>query len=143
MEITTFKPKANKKYKPLYSYLFPAKSSSPLKIESPIIEDYEYNPIINFKEVIPSVNKFDIFKDKVYISIPEDLKKKSMIILYTYDDENFETHYFKNLNELSTINFKHFYYIGLYNKHTTDLDFYDNIKDFMRDYWPFIDKHEN
>lgn len=137
-----FKPKPNKKYKPLYSYLFPAKSSSPLKNESPIVEEYEeeqsIKPENQFKTIIPDSDSYNIFKENIHINLFEDLKLNFVYILYTYSNNNFNKFMANNLKEFADLNFKSYDHIALVNKNTDALEYYKTNKDFIKAYWIYI-----
>lgn len=128
-----------KKYKTLYSQIFPSKSSSPLKNESPIYNDdelFDERSINLIKPVIPENNLYTAFRETVYNNVGEDSLTTYKIILYLYDT-NFIKRYFNDLNEIMLQELYKYKFIGILNNKTNRFETYETIEDFVRNYWMY------
>ena len=137
--MNVYKPNP-KKYKTLYSQIFPVKSSSPLKHESPIYDEndlYSEQPINTIKPVIPENNLYNDFKKMVYKHVDKDSATNYKIILYLYDTD-FTKRYYNDLNEIMLPELHKYKFIDILNNKTNIIETYDVIEDFIRNYWMYI-----
>jgi hypothetical protein len=128
-----------KKYRSWYSQLFPAKTTSPLKNESPIYDEDELcseQPINIIKPIIPENNLYDNFKETVYKHISIDSMSDCGVILYLYDT-NLIKKYYTDLNEIILTELYKYKYIGILNNKTNIIETYETAEDFIRNYWMY------